>query len=327
VNGQLTVSWHVPVMHNDYDRMPASVWIRCLQLVPYLARHGVRSLMNDTASPADVAVFVRFQDARALAVARAAKARGARIVLDLCVNYFDETGLMPGGYGVLRKHVDECRALLDTADAVTAASAFIASRARQYMSRVEYLPDSVDLMHFAGIKQHESARAPVAIWCGVAVKASDLAPIVPRLEKRGIPLVVVSDARPKLSMPFAFARWRHRSAPFDLLRGDVCVAPRAVDTPYNLGHSFFRIGVFMAEGVPALAGPVPSYAELIRPGENGLICDTGEAWDAALDAIVENRDCLAQWSRPAAAAIAPYSTEAIAARYATFLRSLCGSRG
>ena len=322
----LTISWHVPVDHDDYDRMPASVWIRCRQLVPYLARHGIRSVINDTARPADAAVFVRFQDRRARAAARKARAGGARIVLDLCVNYFDETGLMPGGYGVLRKHVDECRAMLDTADAVTAASAFIAARAQQFASRVEYLPDSFDLTHFAGYKEHHSSRVPVAIWCGVAVKAAELEPILPRLEKRGIPLVIVSDARPALSTSFEFVRWRHASAPLDLLRGDFCVAPRTVDTPYNRGHSFFRIGIFMAQGVPVLAGPVPSYEELIRDGENGRLCATGDAWDAALDAIVDDPARLARWSRPAATAVTPYSTEAVAARYATFFRSLCWDR-
>lgn len=318
----LMVGWHVPVRHRDWDRMPASVWIRCLQLLPYLERHGVRSVVNDTRAPADIAVFVRSQDARALAAARAAKAAGARVVVDLCVNYLDETGLMPGGYGVLARHVDECRAMLEAADVVTAASAFIAVRARQVAARVEYVPDSIDRAHFALRKRHDPGAAPVAIWCGVSVKAAELEPVLPRLHKRGIALVVVSDARPALSIPFEFVRWRHATAPRDLLRGDVCIAPRAVDNAYNRGHSFFRIGVFLAQGVPALAGPVPSYAEVLRPGDNGLVCATGEEWDAALDALLEDRARLARWSAAAMAAMAPYSTEALAARYATLFHAL-----
>jgi hypothetical protein len=320
----LTVVWHVPVRHRDRDRMPASVWIRCLQLLPYLERHGVRSVINDTRAAADVAIFVRSQDARALAAARAAKGRGTRVVVDLCVNYLDETGLMPGGYGVLARHVDECRAMLDTADAVTAASAFIAARAREAAARVEYLPDSVDAAHFSIRKRHDPDAPPVAIWCGVSVKAAELEPVLPRLDKRGIPLVVVSDARPVLSMPFEFVRWRHATAPRDLLRGDVCIAPRDVDNAYNRGHSFFRIGVFLAQGVPVLAGPVPSYAEVLRSGDNGLVCATGDEWDAALDGVLEDRARLARWSAVAVTAMAPYSTEAMAARYAAFFRGVLG---
>lgn len=320
----LTIAWHLPVRHRNYDRMPASVWIRCLQLLPYLERRGVRSLVNDTASAADAAVFVRFQDSVALARARAAKARGSRVVVDLCVNYLEATGLMPGGYGVLPHHVEECRAMLGTADAVTAASSFIAARAREHVACVEYLPDSIDRAHFAGAKRHAATGTPVAIWCGVAVKAPELEPVLARLDKRGIPLVVVSEARPALSVPFEFVRWRYASAPRDLLRGDFCVAPREVDTAYNRGHSFFRIGVFLAQGVPALAGPVPSYAEVLRPGDNGLVCATGDEWDAALDAVLDDRGRLARWSSAAAAAMAPYTTDAVAARYAAFFRFLCG---
>jgi glycosyltransferase involved in cell wall biosynthesis len=322
----ITVAWHVPVRHRDRDRMPASVWIRCLQLLPYLERHGVRSVVNDTRTAADVAVFVRWQDARALAAARAARRAGARVVVDLCVNYLDETGLMPGGYGVLARHVDECRAMLDGADAVTAASAFIAGRARQAGARVAYLPDSVDAAHFALRKRHGPGAPPVAIWCGVSVKAAELEPVLPRLDKRGIPLVIVSDARPSLSIPFEFVRWRHAGAPRDLLRGDVCIAPRDVDNAYNRGHSFFRIGVFLAQGVPVLAGPVPSYAEVLRPGDNGLVCATGDEWEAALDALQDDRGRLARWSGAAVAAMAPYSTEALAARYAAVFRALCEGR-
>ena len=129
--------------------------------------------------------------------------------------------------------------------------------------------------------------------------------MLPRLDKRGIPLVVVSDAKPALSIPFEFVRWRHATAPRDLLRGDVCIAPRDVDNAYNRGHSFFRIGVFLAQGVPVIAGPVPSYAEVLRPGDNGLVCATGPEWDAALDAVMEDRARLGRWSGAAVAAMAP----------------------
>jgi glycosyltransferase involved in cell wall biosynthesis len=132
----------------------------------------------------------------------------------------------------------------------------------------------------------------------------------------------VSDARPSLSIPFEFVRWRHATAPHDLLRGDVCIAPRDVDNAYNRGHSFFRIGVFLAQGVPVLAGPVPSYAEVLRPNDNGLVCATAEEWNAALDSLLEDRDRLARWSPAAVAAMAPYSTDAIAVRYAALFHSL-----
>ena len=302
--------------------MPASCWIRCLQLLPYLERLGVRSVVNDVRTRADMAVFVRRQDAASRDLALAARARGTRVVVDLCVNYLDETGVAPGGYGVTARHVAECRSMLDVADAVTTASAFIARRGSECHPRVEYLADSVDRRHFRHTRRPGSQEPLTAIWCGYSVKAVELEPLLPRLDKRGIRLVIVSDARPALSIPFTFLRWRHASAPEDLLRGDFAIAPRDLDFAYNYGHSFFRIGVFLAQGVPVLAGPVPSYAEVLTSEVNGLLCSSDADWDAALDRIVAEPGGLSAWSAAAVSAMEPYWTETVSRRYAAFLRAV-----
>jgi len=321
----ITVAWFLPVRHRNWDRMPASCWIRCLQLLPYLERLGVRSVVNDRRTRADVAVFVRRQDAEAGDLAVAARARGTRVVFDVCVNYFDDTGWLPGGYGVTARHVAECRAMVEVADAVTAASAFIAGRAREVHPRVEYIPDSVDRAHFRHTRTPGPGRPLTAIWCGYSVKAAELTPVLVRLDKRGIEIVIVSDAPPSLPVPFTFVRWRHASAPTELLRGDFAVAPRDLDHAYNRGHSFFRIGVFLAQGVPVLAGPVPSYAEVLTSEVDGLVCATEAEWESALDRIAAEPQCLGAWSAAAVRAMEPHWTEAAARRHAALLRTLAGA--
>ena len=313
--------------------MPASVWIRCLQLIPYLERLGIRSVVNDADAPADVAVFVRRQDEPTLRLAERLRARGARIAFDLCVNYYDETGLVAGSYGVTRRHVDECLAMTAVADVILAASRFITERARAHHARVEYLPDSVDRAHFSCTKTYDRPRRwwrraspPTAIWCGAAAKAAELEPWLGLFAKRRMPLVVISERRPRLSVSFRYVRWRHATVPRELLRGDVCVAPREVDSAYNRGHSFFKIGMFMAEGVPAVASPVPSYHELVVGDRNGMLCDTPAEWEETLDRIVADPAVLGRWSPAAQEAMAPYSTEAVAAQYARLLTSLAGGR-
>jgi glycosyltransferase involved in cell wall biosynthesis len=322
----LTVTWFVPVRHRDYNRMPASVWNRCLQMLPYLERLGVRCLVNDRRTPAEVVVFVRMQDADALALARAVRARGARVVFDLCVNYYDVTGLTAGGYGVTERHRADCLAMTETADAITTASAFIAARAREHHPRVAYLPDSVDRAHFSGVKRYDLAPGgrPRAIWCGFGVKGSDVEPILPLLRERDMPLTMIADSKPRLSAPFEYVRWRHQSLPRDLLRGDVCVAPRVLDNPYDRGHSFFKIGIFMTEGVPAIASPVPSYADVLHPEKTGLVCPTLDDWAAALDRIVAEPGLLATWSTAAMETMRPYWSENLAAEYAALFRGLTG---
>jgi hypothetical protein len=285
--------------------------------------------VNDTDATATVAVFVRRQDEPTLRLAERLRARGARVAFDLCVNYYDDSGMAAGGYGVTRRHVDECLAMTAVADVIIAASAFIAERARAHHARVEYLPDSVDRAHFSLTKTHERPRRwwrragpPTAIWCGVSVKAAELEPWLGLFAKRRMRLVVISDRRPRLSVSFRYVRWRHATVPRELLRGDVCVAPRGIDSAYNRGHSFFKIGMFMAEGIPAVASPVPSYRELVVPDRNGMLCDTPAEWEETLDRIVGDPGVLARWSPAAQQAMAPYTTEAMATQYARLFASL-----
>ena len=308
----LTVSWFVPVRHRNYDRMPASVWNRCLQLHPYLERLGVRCLVNDRRT--------------ALRLAREARVRGAQVVFDLCVNYFDVTGRLGDGYGVTDRHRAECLAMTEVADAVVTASAFIAGRAKEFHPRVVYFPDSIDRAHFAWTKRYEPRlRRPLrAIWCGYGVKATDLESVLPRLRARGMEMIVVADTKPRLSGPFEYIRWHHATLPRDLLRGDVCVAPRELDSPYNLGHSFFKIGIFLTQGIPALASPVPSYAEVLQPGATGLVCASAAEWEEALDRVSADPRLLATWSAAASAVMRPFWSEYLAPEYARFFRDLAG---
>lgn len=322
----VSVAWFLPVRHRNFDRMPASVWIRCLQLIPYLEERGIRCTVNAGLAGADVCVLVRMQDDMAYRIAREARQQGRRVVFDLCVNYFDATGLLGDGYGVTRQHVEECLRMVALADVVVAASRYIEERAQQVHPRVVYLSDSIDRRHFSLEKRYaaEAGRGEglTAIWCGYASKAPELEPVLPLLEKRGIGLTVVADRKPPLAGRSHFIRWRYASAPRDLLSGDFCIAPRQLDTPYNLGHSLFKIGVFLAQGVPAVASPVPSYREVLIPGRTGLLGDSPAEWEEALDRVREDPDVLRAWSRKAREMMRPYLTEQIADGYAALFCEL-----
>ncbi|MBN2301286.1 MAG: glycosyltransferase [Lentisphaerae bacterium] len=334
----LTVTWFIPVAHRDYNRMGASVWIRCLQLLPYLEERGITCLVNESDADADIAVFVRSQNEAAYQLAKRQKARGRKIVFDLCVNYFDETETFPGGYGTGSEQVAEARRMVEVCDVVTCASQNIADRAKDFHSWVEYVSDSIDLRHFRYTKSLDDFDRPQirAIWSGAAQKSYELGPLLPLLRKRKMELVIItSPPRPKLrdsffcfkrKFPYRFTPWTYQSFPERILDGECCISCRSLDTPYNKGHSLFKIGVFMAQGVPALASPVPSYREAIgTPGQGGRICDSLQAWQNALDAICEDRQLLKTWSNQSRHAMQKYSTVVVAGQYATLFRKLCST--
>lgn len=304
--------------------MPASVWIRCLQLVPYLETAGIRSEINGTGRDTKLAVFVRRQDAESRWLAESLKARGIKIVFDLNVNYFDETGLMGAGYGTTAERVQECLAMVSVADAVCCSSQFIAARARSYHPNVVCLPDSFDTSHFRYRKPSADfdGKSIRAIWSGVSSKAGELDPVIPLLQARGISLTVISDAPPKLNCPFQHVPWSYHTFPVRLLDGELCLGPRRVDNPYDQGHSFFKIGIFMSAGVPALASPVPSYLELVGRPDCGRVCRSLVDWESALDETIADRDLLRQWSEKSIEAARPYRTGTVAEQYLDLLRNL-----
>ena len=321
----ITVDWLIPTHKRDFNRMPASVWIRCLQLIPYLEERGVRCRVNQADGRGDIAVFVRWQDREAQRLARRLKDRGQRVVFDLCVNYFDETGHFDGGYGSRRQEVTECARMAEVADAITCASAFIAQRAAEHHPRAVYLSDSIDMRHFRLAKDPGDFRRPHlrAIFSGVTQKSRELEPILPLLQRRGIPLTVISNGRPELSTPYSFVQWSYESFPHDILSGEICLTCRPVDNPYNRGHSLFKIGVFMSQGVPAIASPLPSYQEIIREGTGGRLCDSAAAWEEALDSVLEDRELLVRWSQEARSNLAEYATDRMIEGYLELFKTLC----
>lgn len=326
------VIWFIPVSHSDYNNVPASVWIRCQQLIPYLEQRNIRCAVNED-DDAEIAIFVRWQDEQAYKLARRAKRQGKRIVFDLCVNYFDETGLFEGGYGTTAKQVAQVRGMIEMADTVTCASAYIATRARAYHPWVEYLPDSIDHRHFCYTKSVGDFHRPKlrAIWSGTASKGRELEPILTLLERVGMELVIVADRDPCLKSPgwlwkrhvqYRFLPWRYETFPKSILEGEICIAHRKVDDPYNRGHSAFKIGVFMAQGVPAVASPVPSYRELLKNDTGGRLLSSTEDWEGTLRALVDDRDTLVQWSQEARKTMEVFRTERIVEQYISLFKAL-----
>lgn len=315
--------------YSDFNRLSASVWIRCLQLIPYLEELGIKSTINDERASGDIAIFVRSQDDQTLERLKRQKSRGKKIIFDQCVNYFDPYQVQEGNYGSSEQQKDEIHQMLEEADLFTCASDFIAQRAMSEGYNAKYVPDSVDLRHFYLEKpKKDFFQSKIStVWSGQACKANDLYPIIPFLKKHDIPLVIIADYRPQLEIDFKFIPWKYETFPESILQGEICLSPRRIDNPYDKGHSSFKIGVFMGQGVPALASPVPSYQELLSVTGAGRICDDLAAWDDAISQIVSERDKIWNWSQAALGKMEPYSTAAVSKQYSKLLHELVSTHG
>lgn len=282
----MKVAWFTPPISKpfwrggyNYDKMSASVWIRCLQLLPELERKGVDVELNRDCPDVQAAVFLRDWSPARLAAAKRLKAKGARIVVDTPVNYFSEQDLPEFAGGVR----DDFRRMLELADMVVCPSEFIAGRGRMEGSPTACVEDAVDAGHFKFRRSSASSNSPTLVWCGVAVKAAPLNALASPIRRNGWKVIVISERRPDLDFPFEYRKWSYGKFPQDIVSGDIGIFPRTADNDYDRGHSFFKIGVFLAEHVPVVASSVPSYVAVATSSNSVLLegIDPDE-WESAI---------------------------------------------
>ena len=330
-NSSLLISWFVPepkwmAVHRllrrrawDPDLTMASVWIRGFQVAPYLIQRNYQVRCNITYPLPNVAIFLRRYGSDDVVLARKLKSEGVRIILDVIVNYFQTRNQTCQGYGgASQEIVDNFLRLVDLADQVWTVSPFLQQIASRFHPNVHFISDSVDPKHFIYRENRSPTdKKPITLgWSGIYQKVYDLemiAPVLkPLIDSQKVKVLVITNKRPTLSFPFEFCRWRYYSFPAQIARCDLCIAPRLVDNDYDRGHSIFKIGAFMAMGVPALASPVPSYELLLRDGRAGVICNSPEDWDYHLNRYITNDEILEAARLAAQEKIMSYLTPVVA---------------
>jgi hypothetical protein len=294
-------------------------------LIPYLEKRNIGCTVNDSNAKADISIFVRWQNNKAYSLMEKSIAKGQKVIFDLCVNYFEPAGQTGKKYGSLPEQREQALRMIENCDVITCASEFIRQQTSKFHSNAIYIPDSIDQYHFNLNKTLSDfyKGSLTFIYAGVASKADFLLKnIYPLIKKRGMDLLVLTEKRPSIWARYHYRKWRYEKFPEDILKGELGIAPRKTDNPYDKGHSLFKIGVFLAQGLPVLASPVPSYNELLDKGTAGKICDSLLSWDEALNFVANNREALTKWSQEAYEIIRPYSSEAIVDKYIEVFRKL-----
>lgn len=317
----MNVSWLIPKVRKwpwqqwyNYDRIIASVWIRCLQLIPFLQELNIQSKVNKWDDGTDIAVFLRYWNRDALRTAVSLKKKGVKIVLDTPVNYFSTQRHPQFDELVLRQFAEFTK----ISDCIFCASSYIAGFGKRLGYNTICLEDSINFEHFPYRKHKESTGPLKLIWAGISVKAGALNLLRDVIAEKGWKLIVISDKRPDLSFPYQFVPWKYSSFPREIVKGDVAVFPRQVDNEYDRGHSFFKIGAFLAQHVPVVCSPVPSYYKVITDN-NGYFAEElqPQDWSNAIEYIAYNTD-INFFENP----ISKFSTQKISLKYKAIFGSL-----
>lgn len=325
------ITWFIPArgwkrflhpLHHQHwnpEYSLSSVWIRSYQIAPYLRQKGHVIECNKINPPPDVAIFLRRYDVEDLLLAERLKACGVKIIVDVIVNYFTHQE---------KTENSSFLKLIRLADQVWTVSPFLQDVASRYHPDVHFVAESVDPKHFQReTNQNEMASTPLTLgWSGIASKAVCLEPLAPILgpliEQKKLRVRIITNSLPRLSFPFEFHRWRHSRLPMDIEGCDLCIAPRDINNDYEKGHSLFKIGVFMAMNVPALASPVPSYYLLLGDGQAGAICRSLSQWEHHLMQFLKKSDLRIQWQKNASQKMAPFMTPSVTEQIDGLLKKL-----
>jgi glycosyltransferase involved in cell wall biosynthesis len=223
------------------------------------------------------------------------------------------------------------REVMRLASAVFAGNEYLASYARGVNRNVQIFPTVVDLGRYREVRRYGAGGSFTLGWIGSPSTAQYLKTVAPALHRftarPGVRVVLVGAG--KISLPGVSVEsrpWSEEREIRDIMEFDVGIMP-LTDDPWSRGKCGFKLIQYMACGVPAIASAVGVNAEIVRDGVSGLLAESEEDWERALDTLYENRHLLERMGRESRATVEErYSLELIAARFAQAIRETveCG---
>lgn len=285
------VAWYA----DDFSASVASVRLRMLVPMHELRNLGLQVVQFDTSSPVNaysVIVFLKSQTERGLRIAREAKARGVRVVYDLCDNLFGKPSSRRQSKRL--KVLDEFLRLADELvfSTATLAQQILAQHPGLH-ARVSVIPDALEphwaampgwagRWHLWRLRQflRSNAGALHCVWFGITKAdkrlrgADQLDAALRELEvfarQQPVTLTVISNRRMKYrsasrhwGIPHHFVPWSLDTFRPALGVHRVAVIP-VTNGEFTRGKSVNRPATAILAGLGVVAGAIDSYEEL-RP--------------------------------------------------------------
>ena len=331
-------TYKLPFVGYNYNKMSASSWIRCLQLIPYFKKEGIAVSVNKEMPGVDCAIFLRRWSDIDYLLAEKLQKTGVKIFLDTPVNYFSDAD--HSAFTKTTRHL--FRKFANLADGIICASENIANYARKLEYNALCIEDAVDMEK---IVRNQQKNADL-IWAGTAEKAEILNFLLPIINANNWKLTVITEKRPNLNGDFNFEKlpanhtkgrskkhyntlssterlnplrgieWNYSTFFTELSKGKVGIFPRNCDNDYDRGHSFYKIGIFLASHVPVIYSPVPEYAKIANAANSIRINNLApKEWEHQIKQVLSKRWTPDFTNNP----IEEYTCQAIAEKYKKIL--------
>ncbi|MDH5546853.1 MAG: hypothetical protein OEZ43_14770 [Gammaproteobacteria bacterium] len=264
--------------NRDYNKSAASTWIRIWQMIdPYKAL-GVEVSFNNFFKKYDVAIVYRKSKPKYYYILKYLKLISKTVYFDTCINLFEKS------WEISDERLEYAHKIAKTADGIICASSQIARFSAPYANSVYTMEDPINLDHFSTLKGDINFDKPLFGWSGVAQKSVFLNRYASEIDKRIHLITDNTITDEQLEFEYIYTQWRYETFPKELIKCDIALLPRDLNSSYNLGHSAFKALVFAVLGIPIIADKIPSYIDLTQYYDGIVFLDD---YDNSIEKCIE----------------------------------------
>lgn len=238
----------------------------------------------------DIVIFQKYFNYKAYNLATELKKKGTKIILDINVNYYEQSN---AGF-VKEDQRKDVFSFTKITDGIITTTKYLEYNITKYFptKNIITIPENINEIFFGKRKMHRKKEAIKLLYVGYAVKASEILIIKDILEDLGerynLQMLFICDKNPKIefeNLQSTFIKYMQNRIRLPLMEGDIKIAPRDLEDPYNRAHSFTKIGYPMAVGIPVIASPVDSYKN-----SPAILCSSKEEWETNLEKLIMDHE-------------------------------------
>ncbi|MHC4870354.1 MAG: glycosyltransferase [Planctomycetota bacterium] len=311
------------VKESQYHRIRASAWIRCFQMIDLLKWYGI-DVVIDPAEFSDIDIAIIMDRPNNKSMLTAENLRHAEIpfiydmvtdTLDVCKTRVNE---------ITNEEVCLSERIISMADAVTAVSPWLADRVSEHHANSCFIADPVPYDWYREKKTKSDKNSNLVLgYAGMSCKAIDLIDWWKEAKRRGCRLITLTEKACDFLPGAEFVQWNYNSFSKVCTDIDIGLCPRyELDATYNKAHSSFKVDVFLAQSIPVIASPVPSYLSRLYDNSCGVLVNNTDEFCSALDGFINKDGLLRDTSENCVKSVENSSTRHIVRTWNNFIRGL-----
>ncbi len=323
-------------------RDAASSRVRCLDMQPVLAQHGIEcditELPNGLLARWQLFRRARYYDVVMLQkklpsfpTIRLLRFHAKRLIYDIddAVYCRDAPCGAPSSAFQHRARAAGFRRVVRMADRVIAANRVLADAVHGVcpQCQVTVLPSGIQLAGLPRKHKFELGEPPVVGWVGTTATQKYLAHLLPALrsahEARPFELRVVSERPPELpGLSVKFVPWSLATQNDEIANFDIGLMPLSDDS-FAAGKAAYKLLQYLAAGVPAVCSAVGMNADISDANKNCLAASSHDEFAGHMQRLFQDqtlRETLAE--RGQRLVEKEYSLERLGARLAETLKDV-----